>query len=123
MNNKVRRASTAPEMLEERWRAETERLRNSWTQHEPGMLATYLVSGVEDPRINIQSILTRHFLLGALFGERFAVLRYEELRFGAAMNWLVSYLRPRPIAEEIAALVYALENGAENAEGVEIPFH
>ena len=85
------------------------------------MLGTYLVSGVEDPRINIQSILTRHFLVGVLFGERFAALRYEELRFGTAMNWLLPYLRQGPIAEEIAALVHALKNGAENAEGLEIP--
>jgi len=42
-------------MLEERWRAETEKLIDAWGQYEPGMLATYLVSGVEDPRINIQS--------------------------------------------------------------------
>ena len=110
-------------MLEERWQAETEKLTASWAHHEPGMLATYLVSGVEDPRINIQSILTRSFLLDVLFGERFAGLKCEELRFAAVMNWLLNYLRKKPIPEEIIALVHALENGAQNAEGVEIPFH
>jgi len=113
----------ATEMLEERWRAETEKLTNAWAQYEPGMLATYLVSGVEDPRINIQSILMRDFLLGTLFGERFAALKCEELRFAAVMNWLRNYLDKDPIAEEITALVHALENGASNAEGLEIPFH
>jgi SAM-dependent methyltransferase len=110
-------------MLEKRWRTETEKLTKAWAHHEPAMLATYLVSGVEDPRVNIQSILTRHFFLGTLFGERFTALKYEELRFGAVMNWLLNFLRKRPIAEEIVALLHALENGAENAEGVEIPFH
>jgi SAM-dependent methyltransferase len=113
----------ATEMLEERWRAETERLTTSWEHYEPGMLATYLVSGVEDPRINIQSILTRDFLLLVLFGERFAALKAEELRFATVMDWLLNYLGKDPIAEEMTALVHALENGAENAEGVEIPFH
>ena len=110
-------------MLDERWRAETESLASSWAQHEPGMLATYLVSGVEDPRVNLQSILTRHFLVGVLFGERFTALKYEELRFGAVMNWLLSYLHQQPVAEEIAALIHALQSGADNAEGVPIPFH
>lgn len=109
-------------MLEERWRAETEKLTTSWTHYEPGMLATYLVSGVEDPRINIQSILTRDFLLHALFGERFAALKREELRFANVMNWLLKYLGKKPVTEEIPVLVHALENGAQNAEGVEIPF-
>jgi SAM-dependent methyltransferase len=110
-------------MLEERWRVETEKLTDAWAQYEPGMLASYLVSGVEDPRINIQSILTRDFLLLVLFGERFAALKGEELRFATVMNWLLSYLGKSPIAEEITALVHALENGAGNAEGIEIPFH
>jgi len=110
-------------MLEEHWRAETEKLTASWGCHEPEMLGTYLVSGVEDPRINIQSILTRNFLLGVLFGERFAALKCEELRFAAVMNWLLNYFYKSPIAEEITALVHALEKGAENAEGVAIPFY
>ena len=86
------------------------------------MLGGYLVSGVEDPRINMQSILTRDFLLEVLFGERFAGLKSEELRFAAVMNWLLNYLQTKPIAEEITALLHALEKNAQNAEGVAIPF-
>lgn len=110
-------------MLEERWRAETEKLTAAWACHEREMLGTYMVSGVEDPRINMQSILARAFLLRVLFGERFAALKGEELRFATVMNWLLQYLRQRPIAEEITALLHALEKGAENAEGVAIPFY
>ena len=43
---------------------------------------------MEDPRINVQSILTRQFLTKGLFGERFTSLMEQELRFGVVMNWL-----------------------------------
>jgi len=79
-------------MIDERWRQETELLTRSWMQHDAAMLASYLVSSVEDPRLNIQSILTRHWLITMLFGERFAALRHEELRFGTVLNWLIPFL-------------------------------
>jgi len=68
---------------------ESEKLARSWMCHDPALLRDYLVAGVEDPRINLQSILTRHFLLGALGLERCRPLMDEEYRFAAAMNWLV----------------------------------
>src|SRR5262249_28346975 len=40
---------------------ETESLARSWARHESAWLRDYLVAGVEDPRINLQSILSRHF--------------------------------------------------------------
>jgi hypothetical protein len=43
-------------------------------QHDAGMLRDYLVAGVEDPRLNLQSVLSRHFLARALTGERFRAL-------------------------------------------------
>ncbi len=48
--------------------AETEKLARCWMQHEPVWLRDYLVAGVEDPRWNLQSIFSRHFLVRALFG-------------------------------------------------------
>lgn len=57
--------------MNDRLRQESEKLARSWMQHKSGWLREYLVAGVEDPRINIQSILSRHFLLRALCGERF----------------------------------------------------
>jgi len=102
-------------------RAETERLARSWRQHDAAHLRDYLVAGVEDPRVNVQSVLTRHFLIAALFEARFDKLMEEELRFAAAMNW-----RRRPESEPEspearAALLHALRRGADNAEGFEIP--
>ncbi len=67
---------------------ENAQLRETWEQYSAEHLDTYLVAGVEDPRINIQSILTRAFLADALFPERFTALIHEELRFGTVLLWL-----------------------------------
>jgi SAM-dependent methyltransferase len=84
-------------------------------------LRDYLVAGVEDPRVNVQSVLTRHFLLAALFEGKFESLMEEELRFAAAMNWLRCREPEWEIPEARAALLHALRLGADNAEGIEIP--
>lgn len=110
-------------MIDERWRLETEALTRSWMQHDKAMLETYLVAGVEDPRLNVQSILTRHWLTTLLFGNRFAELQYEELRFATVLNWLLPLLSRKPVPEQITALLLALRQGADNAEGDEIPPH
>jgi len=69
---------------------ETEKLTRSWTRHDRSMLRDYLVSGVEDPRINLQSIFSRHFLLYGLKLERYALLMEHEYRFSAVLNWLLN---------------------------------
>ncbi|HPD48527.1 MAG TPA: hypothetical protein P5279_01495 [Anaerohalosphaeraceae bacterium] len=58
-------------MLQDRFKAETEGLVRSWQRYGRSHLRDYLVQGVEDPRINVQSILSRHFLIAELFGDRF----------------------------------------------------
>ena len=73
--------------MEEQFKQETDGLERSWGRHDQEVLRSYLVQDVEDPRINIQSILTRHFLIERLFGERFAELMEQELRFGLVVNW------------------------------------
>lgn len=85
------------------------------------MLRDYLVQDVEDPRINVQSVLTRHFLAVALSGERHQPLAEDELRFAAAMNWLLKLTRQAGSADELLAVHHALRRGADNAEGIEIP--
>jgi len=102
---------------------ESEKLARSWMQHESGWLKDYLVAGVEDPRINAQSILSRHFLLEALFGDRLAALMDQEYRFAAAMNWLAGLGRNIDDADTAAAILHALRLGADNAEGIEVPEH
>jgi SAM-dependent methyltransferase len=85
------------------------------------MLRDYLVAGVEDPRINVQSVLSRHFLAHALTGERLSALMEQEYRFAAAMNWLTGLAGRLHDAEELEVVLYALRQGADNAEGIEIP--
>jgi ubiquinone/menaquinone biosynthesis C-methylase UbiE len=100
---------------------ESEKLLGSWTRHDAGMLRDYLVAGVEDPRLNLQSVLSRHFLVRALTAERFAALMEAECRFAAVMNWLAGLARRLSDPEEPAAILHALRRGADNAEGIEIP--
>ena len=100
---------------------ETERLTRSWMQHEQAWLGEYLVSSVEDPRINLQSIFSRHFLVRALFGEQLHWLMEQEYRFSAAMNWLIDLAGKLSEPDELQAVLHALRRGADNAEGVPIP--
>jgi SAM-dependent methyltransferase len=67
-------------------------LRCSWDCHPSDFLDRYLVSGVEDPRINGQSILTRALVADALYPGRFDALITEELRFGAVLTWILQQL-------------------------------
>ena len=90
-------------------------------QHDAGLLRDYLVAGVEDPRLNLQSVLSRHFLAHALVGERFSALMEQEYRFAAAMNWLTALAARLSDADELESVLYALRLGADNAEGIEIP--
>ena len=107
--------------MNERLQAETERLRRSWERHDAAMLRDYLVSDVEDPRLNVQSILSRHFVAQALFGDRFAGLCEQELRFAGVLSWLRRWLKDAGEAEDFVALRHALRQGSDNVEGLEIP--
>ncbi|MBP7053638.1 MAG: class I SAM-dependent methyltransferase [Phycisphaerae bacterium] len=71
---------------------EERNLKLSWDCHPSDYLDHYLVSGVEDPRINGQSILTRALLADALSPGRFDALIAEELRFGAVLTWILQQL-------------------------------
>ncbi len=106
--------------MDEELKRESELLAGSWERHDPDWLREYLVSGVEDPRINLQSILTRHFLIRAVAGERFADLMRQEYLFSAAMNWLLGLDAGEAEKE---AVLHALRRGADNAEGLLIPPH
>ena len=107
--------------MEKRLERETTKLRKSWMQYEQRMLCDYLVEEAEDARINIQSILSRHFLIEALFGDPFGALKEAELRFAAAMNWLLKLAGKGLGSEDAQAISCALAKGIDNAGGVEIP--
>jgi SAM-dependent methyltransferase len=108
-------------VIEPSLQAESDKLARSWMQHDGGMLRDYLVAGVEDPRLNLQSVLSRHFLARALTGERLSALMEAECRFAAAMNWLTELAKRLGDTGELELVLYALKRGADNAEGIEIP--
>ena len=109
--------------MEERFQRETQRLIRSWTHRDRETLRDYLVQDVEDPRINVQSILTRHFLLDELFGGRLGALRDQELRFGLGMNWLLGLARAAADAAALAALWAAAADALLAETGAEAEMH
>lgn len=108
-------------MQKERFRAETVCLRQSWMRHDRRTLRDYLVQGVEDPRINVQSILTRHFLIRRLFGRRFDYLAGQELRFGLVVNWLMGLLKKSVAAGQLHGVLDALLTRRHGKEGLQVP--
>jgi SAM-dependent methyltransferase len=107
--------------VEESLKLETERLTKAWMQHAQGVLRDYLVSDVEDPRINVQSILTRHFLIERLFGAEFDALNKHELRFALVVNWLLRLLKKPVQSWQLHSVLDALLAGESDAEGLKIP--
>ncbi len=108
-------------MLDERFKLETERLKKSWMRCEQPTLRDYLVQDVEDPRINVQSVLTRHFLIRQLFDKRVDVLMEQELRFSLVINWLLRLLKKPVQARQLHSVLDALLAGEDEAEGLKIP--
>jgi len=102
-------------------REEARRLERSWSRHSEAMLRDYLVADVEDPRLNVQSLLTRHFLVFGLTG-RHQEMAEEELRFAACLNWLLQFAKDNPSPDALSEVRFALERDADNAGGVEVPF-
>lgn len=100
---------------------ESRKLAQSWMRHSPQALRDYLVAEVEDPRINLQSILTRHFILREAFPGRFERLMMEEYRFSAAAAALGQLFELLHHPEESELVLYALDRGSDNAEGIPIP--
>lgn len=109
--------------MEERFERESEGLRRSWERLDREVLQKYLVQGVEDPRINVQSILTRHFLVRALFGEHFDELAEHELRFALVMNWLLGLLKRRIQTWQLQAVLSSLISGESQADEISIPIY
>jgi hypothetical protein len=107
--------------MDESLQRESESLTRSWMQHEQDFLGEYLVSEVEDPRLNVQSVLTRHFLIAALFGRQFDPLLESELRFACILNWFCARKNRITCVEDVQALRHALLTKADNAEGLPIP--
>ena len=107
--------------MEDRFRYETELLKESWGKYYRAILRDYLVKDVEDPRINAQSILTRHWLIEQLFGNEFSDLMEHEMRFSLVMNWLLKLIKNNIRTNQLQSILDALICGNNNAEGIIIP--
>ncbi|UCF17150.1 MAG: class I SAM-dependent methyltransferase [Phycisphaerales bacterium] len=107
--------------MKDRFKRETQLLERSWSRHDSSTLRDYLVRDVEDPRINVQSILTRHFLIERLFGNGFDYLAEHEMRFALVVNWLLRLLKRSVAAWQLQAVLDALLTGRDDAEGLQIP--
>jgi ubiquinone/menaquinone biosynthesis C-methylase UbiE len=81
---------------------EDRQLTKAWAHRDPEMLDIYLVSGFQDPRLNVQSILARHLLVRALFGSKFDELMNEELTFAVEINEAVR-LRAKELGVTLSA--------------------
>lgn len=109
--------------MNERLELETKKLAGSWMRHEAGWLRDYLVGSVEDPRLNVQSVLTRHFLIEALTQDHpaHAPLMEAELRFAVCLTWLLKQIELGAGADDFAAIRHGLRVGSDNAEGLLLP--
>jgi len=106
--------------MEDRFVQETANLIRAWDTTAPESLRDYLVQDVEDPRINAQSIITRHFLLEQLFPGEFADLRYQELRFSAVLNWLLQVIRNYG-CDPLPEIFLAVSSGQACAAALPLP--
>ena len=61
-------------------------MRVVWRSGSAEMLDAYLVSGYQNPRINVQSILLRHYLTASLLGPSANALMQDEIRFAIELN-------------------------------------
>jgi ubiquinone/menaquinone biosynthesis C-methylase UbiE len=107
--------------MDERFRLESEKLKLSWMQHDKNILGSYLVEDVQDPRINVQSILCRGWLLEQLFGDKYSYIAEHEVRFGLVMNWLKTLHKKNVRLGQLQAVLYALIEKQSTADGIEIP--
>lgn len=102
---------------------ESERLRAAWMQYDPEVLDSYLVSDVEDPRINLQSIISRAFLIDTVFPNEFTGLIREEFRFSICLNFLLNVLKTKSSQVSRMSILNALFDGRESCGDVKIPYY
>ena len=86
----------------------------SWDRYSSADLDSCWVSGVEDPRINCQSILTRALIADTLWPGEFTALIDAELRFGTVLTWLLRAL-------ERGRGRYEILDGLTDADDLSIP--
>lgn len=107
--------------MDEHLEHETNELICSWEKYDSQFLAEYLVRDVQDPRINIQSILSRHLLIDKLFGDAPSYLMDQEIRFSLVINWLMGLVKSGINHQELIGLQSSLFDDESNSFERQIP--
>lgn len=68
------------------YRLEHRLLQRTWGMGSAATLDAYLVSGHQNPRINLQSVIERHFFIARLFGTEARQLMEREAAFAIELN-------------------------------------
>jgi SAM-dependent methyltransferase len=102
---------------------ESERLRAAWMKYDSEILDNYLVTDVEDPRINLQSIISRAFLIDTVFPNEFTKLIREEFRFSICLNCILNVLNTKRSQVSRISILDALIDGREACGNVKIPYY
>jgi SAM-dependent methyltransferase len=76
-------------------RIERRLLTKAWDHAAASSLRNYLVSSLQNPVINVQSVLARHHFVRELYGDQHAALMDEELQWASDVN---EHLRRRQAA-------------------------
>jgi len=100
---------------------ESKRLRASWEKYDNDHLDRYLVSDLEDPRINLQSILTRSFIIDTVFRGTFTSLIQEEFRFSICLNFFLRLLQNTQNKVSRVAIFEAMDNHHDMCGSLKIP--
>ena len=100
---------------------ESNRLRAAWMRHDSEVLDHYLVTDVEDPRINLQSIISRSFLIDTIWPNEFTGLIREEFRFSICLNFILKVLRNKHLRIKRESVLDALTDGRKTCGDVRIP--
>jgi len=110
-------------LLDEFLERETDELVRSWEDYDRQFLANYLVQDVQDPRINLQSILTRHFILRELFDDDASFLIDHEIRFSLFANWVMGIVKSGIHQPELKSILESLREQKPNQYGYIIPWY
>ena len=107
--------------MQEELALESKRLRAAWMKYDADHLDRYLVSDLEDPRVNLQSILSRSFLIDSVFPHEFTTLICQEFRFSICMNFILRLLKNTPNKVSRVAIFETLESRQEKCGNIRIP--
>ncbi len=99
---------------------ESKQLQKAWMRHDLRRLDSYLTADVEDPRINVQSIITRAFLIDSIWPKEFTGLIRQEFLFGACMTFILKTLKSTPSISH-QELLDALAEGSQSCGDAKIP--